>query len=168
MLRNMFPVQTNKIEHICLRLCLNNNLRVSKKFFKVTPTDEVPSDVEKDLMDKVLPLPVDPKSTIDKIGGTTPHYPWIDAQAATVGLPTPSRCPSRSLAVNPTRVCDPPTATAASHYADEPPAPRHSLGLGDYYWCLLSDLPRKSDWDRCASPQKSHTRGNLHRVHLQF
>jgi predicted nucleic acid-binding protein len=67
-------------------------LEVLTKLFEVLPTDENTSDVEKGFMEITSSLPADSKPTeLVQPCQRSFHHPPIDAQAAAVGLPSPSQ-----------------------------------------------------------------------------
>ena len=67
-------------------------LEALTKLFEVLPTDENTSDVEKGFMEITSSLPADSKPTeLVQPCQRSFHHPPIDAQAAAVGLPSPSQ-----------------------------------------------------------------------------
>ena len=74
------------------RLDLSDPLEALTKLFEVLPTDENTSDVEKGFMEITSSLPADSKPTeLVQPCQRSFHHPPIDAQAAAVGLPSPSQ-----------------------------------------------------------------------------
>ncbi len=71
---------------------VSEDLEALTKLFEVLPTDENTSDVEKGFMEITSSLPADSKPTeLVQPCQRSFHHPPIDAQAAAVGLPSPSQ-----------------------------------------------------------------------------
>ncbi len=96
--KQLFPVSQHEASFevpqswMWIRLGSLYHLEALTKLFEVLPTDENTSDVEKGFMEITSSLPADSKPTeLVQPCQRSFHHPPIDAQAAAVGLPSPSQ-----------------------------------------------------------------------------